>query len=287
MKRRLSKRYLAHGAPIWLVLPALLVVGCFFILPLIALVLLSLQTNSSGGPTLANYAEALTRAIYRVTFARSVGAALACTTIAMLIGYPFAHIITRWSRPLRLVSLLVTALPLALNLLVSSFAWIVILQRKGVINTILMRLGLVAEPIQLLFTWPATISGMVYVVLPLMILPIYSNLSAIDQSYTDAARTLGAPPTGVFWRITLPLSMPGVVAGALLVFVASFGLYLVPDLLGGPQFTMLPFLIQQQTLQFLNWPMAAALSILLLGIVVPLALLGQAQLWNNPRRSRL
>jgi mannopine transport system permease protein len=257
-------------------LPAAAFLGLFFVLPMATLVQLSLQTPS--GTTWVHYLRVAQEPVYRTTFLRSFRLALECTAISALVGYPFAYVLSRARGRATMLALGIAALPLVLNLLTSSYAWLVILQRKGVVNWLLASLHLSPQPVGWLFTRGATLAGMVYVVLPLMIFPVFGTLRYIGEAYVEAARILGAGPIRSFLRVTLPLSWPGVVAGVLLVFISSFGLYLVPELLGGPRFTLLPFLIQQQTLELLNWPLAAALSVILVLTVAPAVVLVQRTL---------
>lgn len=240
----------------------------FFLAPVISLIALSLRTPE-GGLTGQYYGLIWREPVYRTTFLRSINLSVKCTLIALAVGYPFAYLLTRLRSAWQTLILVIVIIPLLLNLLASSFAWIVMFQRKGVINWLLLSLHAIDQPLGLLFTQGATLTGMVYVVLPLMILPVFSSLIHIESIYVEAGRSLGATPWTAFWKITLPLSAPGIVAGSLLVFISSFGLYLVPELLGGPTFTLLPYLIQQQTLQFLNWPAAAALSLILVTAIIP------------------
>ncbi len=258
----------------FLVIIPLLFLAIFFLAPMVSLVSLSFRAPE-GGITWQYYDSILSQPVYRTTFVRSINLSIQCTLIALLVGYPFAYILTRLKSTWQTLLLVLVVIPLLLNLLASSFAWIVMFQRKGVMNWLLLSLHVIDQPLSLLFTQGATLTGMVYVLLPLMILPVFSSLIHIEDAYVEAGRLLGATPWVVFWKITLPLSAPGIVAGGLLVFIASFGLYLVPELLGGPAFTLLPYLIQQQTLQFLNWPAAAALSLILVAAIIPALVLLQ------------
>lgn len=261
------------SAAFWVIIP-LLFLAIFFLAPMVSLVSLSLRAPE-GGITWQYYGSILSQPVYRTTFVRSINLSIQCTLITLLVGYPFAYILTRLKSTWQTLLLVLVIIPLLLNLLASSFAWIVMFQRKGVMNWLLLSLHVIDQPLSLLFTQGATLTGMVYVLLPLMILPVFSSLIHIEDAYEEAGRLLGATPWAVFWKITLPLSAPGIVAGGLLVFIASFGLYLVPELLGGPAFTLLPYLIQQQTLQFLNWPAAAALSLILVAAIIPALVLLQ------------
>jgi len=273
---------IGHFGPI---LPALAFVCCFFLLPAVHLVQLSLQPQSGMSSqetalTLQNYVAAVSEPVYLATFLRSIRFAVESTAICFAVAYPLAWLLLKVRPFIRTLVLTTVSIPLVLNLLTSSFAWIVMLQRKGVINWALGILHISDEPIGLLFTEGATLVGMIYVVFPLMILPVFGALRSIDPAYSEAARVLGAGPLRTFFQVAMPLSLPGALVGSLLVFIASFGLYLVPELLGGPAFTLLPYLIQQQTLYFLNWPMAAALSIILILAVMPALVLVQRLLWK-------
>jgi mannopine transport system permease protein len=166
-------------------------------------------------------------------------------------------------------------LPLWTNVLVRSYAWTILLQRKGIINTVLQGLGIVEQPLPLLYTEAAMVVAMTQVLLPFVILPLYSTLRNVPSELSRAARNLGASSRRTFLHVTLPLSVPGLVSGGVLVFVMALGFYITPALIGGPRALLIGPLIYQQATQLVNWPFAAALGVVLLAIT--LALIGLLQ----------
>ena len=197
------------------------------------------------------------------------------TLIALLIGYPAAYAFARARASRRPAMLSLAILPFWPNYLIRTYAWIVLLNPAGLINNLLIGLGLRSEPMTLLYTRPAVVLGLVYSYTPFVILAIYSALQRLDPSYAEASRDLGAGAFQTFLRITLPLTAPGVAAGAVFVFVLSIGNFVTPDLLGGGKFQMVGNLIYDQFLSARDWPFGAALSALLIGLMM-LLLFAQA-----------
>jgi spermidine/putrescine transport system permease protein len=187
--------------------------------------------------------------------------------LCLLLGYPVAWTIARSGRLKNLLTFLVV-LPFWTSFLVRTFAMIFLMRESGLINAALMGLGLISEPIQLLYTPWAVLVGLVYGFLPFMVLPIYTSLEKLDPALLEAAEVLGARPTARFFRVILPLSMPGVVAGSLLVFIPSLGSYLVSDLLGGAKQMMIGNLVQNQFTSARNWPFGSAASFIVMGLVL-------------------
>jgi mannopine transport system permease protein len=213
--------------------------------------------------------------LYIAILLRTLRVSAMVAILSLLLGYPVAYYMTRcrgWAFALMTAAVL---LPLWTNVLVRSYAWTILLQRKGIINSLLQELGLVDQPLRLLYTEPAMIVAMTQVLLPFVILPLYSTLRNIPGELARAARNLGADPRRTFLYVTLPLSLPGVMSGGVLVFVMSLGFYLTPALIGGPRALMIGPLIYQQATQLVNWPFAAALGVVLL--TVTLALIGLLQ----------
>jgi len=261
-------------------LPGLAILGLFFVVPLLRLVSLSAR-RPSGAFTLFYYREVLTGHVYHVTFLRSITAAVVLLAISLPAGYAYALALARRGRWLRFAGLAVAALPLLLNALVVSFVWLVIIQRNGALNWLIRHLDL--GSVDLYQTRTGALLGMEYVVLPLVIFPIFAAVSAVDPKIYDAARVLGARSSTIFFRVTLPLTLNGAAAGAVLVFVTTFGIYLIPEILGGPQYTMLPYLIQQDATQYLEWHLASAIAVLFLVGAVPLLVLAQYLLGRTVR----
>jgi spermidine/putrescine transport system permease protein len=268
-------------APGLLWLAALLVVPC-----LLVFVLIFFERGIYGGidwaaPTLENI-ERVFEPLYLTIFLDSGIVAGAATLIALLIGYPAAYAIAR-ARPSRQTALLFLAiLPFWTNYLIRTYAWIVLLNPAGLINSALLAAGLTHEPLPLLYNKPAVVLGLVYSYTPFVILAVYSALQRLDASYAEASRDLGAGPVQTFLRITLPLTASGIAAGAVFVFVLSIGNFITPDLLGGGKFQMAGNLIYDQFLSARDWPFGAALSALLIAVMMAL-LFAQAVLTQRAR----
>lgn len=206
--------------------------------------------------------------IYVSLYARSLRIALIITILTLLLGYPLAFYLA--NAPTRTANLLLifVLLPFWTSLLVRTTSWIALLQTHGVVNSFLMGVGLTSSPLTLLYTETATILAMTHILLPFMVLPLYSVMKGIDPSYLRAALSLGARPLPAFWRIYLPMTLPGISAGILLVFIVSVGYYITPALVGGTDGQMISNLIAFHMQQSNNWPLAAALGSLLLVVIL-------------------
>ena len=226
---------------------------------------LDLERDASGAIKSRESAQ-----IYRQLYAKTLGMALTITVLCVLLGYPLAYYMA--NAPARRANLMMVfvLLPFWTSLLVRTTAWIALLQTNGVMNSTLMGLGITSEPIELLYTRNATIIAMTHILLPFMILPLYSVMRGIDPSYMRAAMSLGAKPVGAFLRIYLPMTMPGLSAGALLVFIISVGYYITPALVGGTDGQMISNIIAFHMQQSNNWELAAALGSLLLLVIIAL-----------------
>lgn len=248
------------SAPLLLVAPLVLFMLVFYAVPVADMLLRSLADPHWS---LQHYANLPSDSVFLLVFWNTVRVALVVTVGTLLLGYPVALALSRM-RPLaaKLV-LLIVLLPFWTSVLVRSYAWMVLLGRKGLVNEALIATGLIDAPLKILNTPLAVHIAMIHILLPYMILPIANTLRQIDPALPRAAAGLGAAPWRVFLQVTLPLSMPGVTAGVLLVFVLSLGFYITPALVGGPRDIMLAMLIAQQV-EFLNWPYAACLSAVLL-----------------------
>lgn len=192
------------------------------------------------------------------------------TLLALLIGYPAAWAIARLPKRWRLVVLLLVVLPFWTNFLVRTYAWIVLLNSEGPVNGVLLGLGLVSQPIGLLYTTGAVVAGLLYAYLPLMILPLYVAIDRLDPELREAARDLGASPTRTFLTVTLPMTLPGALTGCIFVFVPSLGNFVVPELLGGGKAIMVGNLIRDQFLKSRDWPFGSVLALSVLGILAAL-----------------
>jgi spermidine/putrescine transport system permease protein len=234
--------------------------------------------------TLENFRRAA-EALYLSIFAVSARIALTATLIALIIGYPAAYAIAKAPIRRQTALLFLAMLPFWTNYLIRTYAWIVLLNREGLINSALKWLGLIAAPLPILYNEFAVILGLVYSYVPFVILTIYSARQRLDPSLPEAARDLGAGPAKTFFSITLPLTIPGVAAGAVFVFVLSIGNFVTPDLLGGGKLQMAGNLIYDQFLTARDWPFGSALSMVLIAIMLVLLLI-QAIGANRARGAR-
>jgi spermidine/putrescine transport system permease protein len=271
-----SRRLLAWfarrpAAGSWALLtPGVLWLTLFFAVPLGVLLGYSFMHRGtyggvSPGLTVEHYRRFLDP-LYLAVAWRTLWIALATTGLCLLVGYPVAYVIARSGR-WRSALLFLVILPFWTSFLVRTYAMIVLLRGSGVINVALTGLGLTSAPLDLLYTPGAVLAGLVYGYLPFMVLPIYASLERLDLDLLDAAEALGARAPSRFWRVTLPLSLPGVAAGSLLVFIPALGAFLTPDLLGGAKTMMLGNLVQNQFSAARNWPFGAAISFALMGVV--------------------
>lgn len=226
------------------------------------------------GFTLAHYSRLLDPLYLRI-FVRSVVQAALATLLSLLLGYPLAYYIARSPMQRRGRLLLLVVIPFWTNFLVRTYALMVLMRAQGVINSLLMAIGVIDDPLPLLYNEAAVQVGLVYTLLPLLVLPLYANLEKLDERLLAAAQDLGANPWTAFWSVTWPLSRPGVLVGGMMVFISAFGMYLVPDLMGGARSIMIGNLIQNQFLQARNWPFGAAVALALTAVVLVVALLVQ------------
>ncbi|WP_397473279.1 ABC transporter permease [Pusillimonas sp.] len=206
--------------------------------------------------------------IYVQLYTRTLGMALAITLMCIALGYPLAYYLCRAPKRVAGLLMMLVLLPFWTSLLARTTAWIALLQPHGVINSILLWLGIITRPLELLYTGFATVIVMTHILLPFMVLPLYSVMRGIDPSYARAAQSLGSTPWSAFWRVFLPLSMPGLSAGALLVFIISIGYYIIPALVGGTDGQMISNIIAFHMQRSNNWGLAAALGSLLLVVIV-------------------
>ncbi|MCL6708500.1 ABC transporter permease [Pseudomonas sp. R2.Fl] len=221
---------------------------------------------------LANFAR-VADPLYAKIFLTSARIAGLATLFAVLIAYPAAYAISRAPRLRQPTLLFFAVLPFWSNYLIRTYAWIVLLNREGLFNNLLRQLGYTGEPLSLLYTEGAVITGLVYNYLPFVILAIYSTLSRLNPELMEASRDLGAGPVRTFFRVTLPLTLPGVAAGGVFVFVLSIGNFVTPALLGGGRFQMIGNVVYDQFLTANDWPFGAALGMVLIAIMVTLLML--------------
>jgi spermidine/putrescine transport system permease protein len=232
--------------------------------------------------TLDNYARAL-EPVYRDVLLFSLRTALLTTAIALVLGYVVAYFIATRPERYRLPLLVMIVLPFWTNLLIRTYAWILLLNNEGLVNRSLRGLGLIDGSLPLLNNEFAIVVGLLYAYLPLMILPLYASIERLGRSPREAAGDLGAGPVAAFFRITLPMTLPGVMAGCIFVFVPSLGNFVVPDLLGGGKEIMVGNLIQSQFFQARDWPFGATLALTVLAITL-LLLVAQAWILNREQR---
>ena len=216
---------------------------------------------------------ALFRTLYVEAYLRSIWYALLTALLCLGIGYPFAYFIARSSPAVRPALLMMVMLPFWTSFLLRVYAWKGILADQGVINKMLMTVGLIDEPIHMLYTDISMLVGMTYVYLPFMVLPLYANLVKMDTRLLEAAYDLGTTPFKAFWLITVPLSKAGIIAGFMLVFIPALGEFVIPSLLGGPENIMIGRVVWDEMFTSNNWPRASALAVvMILFIIVPLAI---------------
>jgi putrescine transport system permease protein len=262
----------------------------FFLLPLAIVAGISLAESADAIPpikpligltsaglanqaTLANYRE-LAQGCLKV-YANSLGNAALATLLCLLIGYPVAFAISRAPGVWRNLLLFLVILPFWTSFLIRVYAWIALLQPSGLINRLLLATGLVEAPVLLLYNGFSVELGLVYSYLPFMILPLYGSLSRLDETLIEAAADLGAPPWRVFVGVILPLTLPGIAAGMLLVFIPAVGEFVIPDLLGGPDTLMIGKLLWQEFFDNVDWPAASAVAVALVAVLTLPLLIAQ------------
>jgi putative spermidine/putrescine transport system permease protein len=249
------------GAPhVALVIPLLVYLLALYALPVVGMMLRSVTEPHW---TLENFAELLRSPVFALVLWITIRISLVVTIAVLLLGYPVAFLLARLPPARGNLLLILVMVPFWSSILVRSYAWMVLLGRDGIVNQFLLWIGVITTPLPLLYTTLAVYVAMVHVLLPFMILPLYAVLRGIDSNLLRAAASLGARPSGVFRQVVLPLSLPGISAGCLLVFILSLGFYITPALVGGPRDLMMAVLIQQQ-IDELNWPLGSALSVVLL-----------------------
>jgi len=252
--------------------PYILWTVLFTIVPLIIILIFSLSASSKIGSlstdfTLDRYVQFF-EPIYADVFFRSIKLSLYSTVFCLILGYPVAYIIANKKMRMRNFLILFIILPQWTNFLLRTYAWMSILKDNGPINSFLMNIGLIKEPLTLLYTDGAVLMGMVYNFLPYMILPIYTVILKIDKAYVEAARDLGASSAITFRKIILPLSMPGIVSGIIMVFMPAISTFVISDLLGGGHSMLMGNLIQNQFLAARNWQFGSAISMILIAIIL-------------------
>jgi spermidine/putrescine transport system permease protein len=260
--------------------PGLIFTTIFVALPVLLVLTYSVfDRGRFGGIEYEFSLDNFTRAFeptYRRVLVSSLGIAAAATAAALALGYPVAYAIAKLPHRWRTVMLIFVVVPFWTNFLIRTYAWIVLLNTQGVLNDALFGLGLIDDRWNLLYTKGAVVVGLVYVYLPLMILPIYASVARLDGELREASADLGATKITTFFKVTLPLSLPGVVTGCIFVFVPSLGNFVVPELLGGGKTIMVGNLVRDQFLKARDWPFGATLALIMVVLLVALFVLQSA-----------
>lgn len=242
----------------------------FVLGPMIYMVAISFAHNNESFGfswlfTTENYTR-ITDSVYLQCFVQSFQLAFSTTFLVVLFGYPFGYFMAKLSARGKKVMMFLIMVPFWTSSLLRMYGWIIILQVKGVFNAMLQGLGLIEKPLKILYSYPAVLIGMVYALLPFMILAVYSSVEKMDWSLVEAARDLGASPAWAFLTVTLKLTLPGLLSGVVLTFVPSMGLFFIADILGGNKIVLVGSLIQDQLTRGSNWPFAAALAVILMAM---------------------
>ncbi|MCR8844900.1 ABC transporter permease [Paenibacillus sp. SC116] len=268
-----------------LVAPVVLWLSLFLIIPMAAVVVVSFMQRDNLGNIIwnfnfDNYARFFDP-LYLGIYWDTIWVSLISTVLCLLLSYPLAYYITTVSARAQKLWLIAITIPFWINFLIRTYAWVILLRTQGVVNSLLLDIGLIQEPLQLLYTDGAVILGMVYTFIPYMVLPIYVALEQMDKRLLEAASDLGASRWKSFWHITLPQTKTGIITGSVLVFVTTTGMYVISDILGGAKSQMLSNIIQNQFLGARDWPFGSALSVIF--IISSMIIIG---LFNRAMRSK-
>jgi putative spermidine/putrescine transport system permease protein len=244
-------------------LPAVLAILIVVFLPIFWLSSLSLY-NATGALSAENYDRIFSSALYRRTFVVTFQISISVTLICVVLGYPLCYWLSKLPNRTSAILMVFVLVPFWTSVLVRTYAWLVLLQRNGIINSSLVSMGIIEEPLQLAHNLTGSIIGMVHIMLPFLVLPLYATMRSIDTDLVRAAVGLGSSPRGAFWRVFFPMSLPGLFAGIVLVFILSLGFYVTPALLGGGRVQMLAQRIESTITVYSNWGAASALGVVLL-----------------------
>jgi spermidine/putrescine transport system permease protein len=270
-----------------LLAPVTLFLGFFFLLPLLIIALHSfLSPGLYGGVEWTFYhwnygrifgwadgINEIFEPIYLQILWRSLSFAALTVVLTLILCYPVAFWVSRLSERWRLVFMFLITLPFFSSLIVRLYAWLLILKPTGLFNTALLSLGVISEPLEILYTPTAVVLGMVYVMVPFMFLPLYSAVDNLDRAQVEASLDLGANRVQTFLKVILPQTLPGIMGGAVIVFIPSVGNFVVPDVLGGAKGLMIGNLVEQQFLSARNWPFGSALSMIIMAVVLTVLLI--------------
>ena len=262
---RLAKR--ENYTFLGLTMPYLVLVGAMIIIPIGWLFFLSF-IGRDGSFSFENYERMLNSRAYFRIFMTTFKISMLTTLFCALLGYPLAYFMSQISRKWASICMIGVLIPFWTSLLVRTYAWLVLLQKKGLVNDIAIDLGLIAEPIKFVHNTSGTLIGMVHIMLPFLILPLYANMRAIDSHCIKAASSLGATPARAFWTVFFPLSIPGLLAGLLIVFVLCLGFYVTPAVLGGGKVIMAAMKISSNIELYFSWGAASALGVVLLVVTM-------------------
>jgi ABC-type spermidine/putrescine transport system permease subunit I len=242
--------------------PAVLLVAVLVFLPVGWLFWLSFFDE--GLPTLVHYQRILENRSYIAAFEATFVSSAIVTVLCIVLGYPVAYLLSQVKEKTAALLLIAVLMPFWTSLLVRTYAWLVLLERRGLVNSWLLKIGVIDSALPLVHNLTGTVIGMTHIMLPFMILPLYASMRAIDNDLPVAAESLGASPVGAFWRIFFPLSIPGLSAGTVLVFILCLGFFVTPELLGGGRVVTVPMKIRTVTTTYFDWGAASALGMLLL-----------------------
>jgi spermidine/putrescine transport system permease protein len=272
-KKKINLPFLVTVGPVsaWMVL--------LVAIPFIYVFIMSFMNKGAYGGvvlgfTLNNFIQVFDP-LYLKVFGESLLISAFTTIICVLIAYPFTYFIAQKTTIKKTVFMAMVIVPFLVSSLIRLFGWINLLRKDGIINSMLMKWGLIHEPLQLVYNTTGVMIGLVYMLLPFMILPLYSSIEKLDKSLLEACSDLGAKPVAAFFKVTLPLTMPGVFAGSILVFIPALGYFFVTDLLGGNKIQVIGNIIRNQFITARNWPLGAAISIFLIVITLLLVRLYQ------------
>jgi len=259
--------------PYWLAAPGMLVTLAFVALPLVLIFSVSLYPFVSGGGvgeqmTVANYADIFRDEYFHAIFARTFGMAILVTFLCIVIGVPEAYVLTRLSQRWRAVSVVIVLGPLLISVVIRTLGWAILLGNEGVINNLLQATGLVSEPVKIMFTFTGVVIAMVHVLVPFMVLAVWTSLQKLDPATEQAAQSLGAGLPTVLRRIVFPQVIPGVLSGGLIVLALAASAFATPAIIGGRRLKVVPTTIYDEFLGNLNWPLGAALAVVLVLIVL-------------------
>lgn len=267
-----------HAAlPYWLAGPGVVLALAFVALPLAMTFALSFSPFSDKigvgeGFTVANYIEIASDDYFYEIFLRTISLAAAVTAISILIGVPEAYVLSRLKPTMRAISLVIVLGPLLISVIVRTLGWTILLGNDGVINNALITAGIISQPLKLMYSFSGMVIGLVHVLVPFMVLSVWTSLQKLDPATEQAAESLGAGSATIIWRIVLPQALPGMLSGGLIVFAMSASAFATPAIIGGRRLKIVPTAIYDEFLSYLNWPLGAALAFVLLVFVLAVSL---------------